>query len=130
MTEGQRSLPNWILIVSGIFALMELMVSVALCVAPQTVVEKVDLHANGVEFIIYMWAARQFALGVIFAFATFKRSIPMLTIAYVFFLVMFIGDLVIGIVQRNNALIISSLVMCVISGVLLAAINRKKIREG
>ena len=102
------------------------MVSVSLCVSPQSVLETVDLNAKGVDYVIYMWAARQFALGFIFAFATFKRSIPMLTIAYIFFLVMFVGDFFIGISQKENPLIISALVMCIISSALLFAINKSK----
>ena len=126
MAEEQKSLPKWILIVSGLFALMELMVSMSLCISPQSVLETVDLHAKGVDYVIYMWAARQFALGVIFAFATFKKSIPMLTIAYIFFFVMFVGDFIIGILQKENALIISALVMCAISSTLIFVINKKK----
>ena len=126
MAEEQKSLPKWILIVSALFALMELMVSMSLCISPQSVLETVDLHAKGVDYVIYMWAARQFALGVIFAFATFKKSIPMLTIAYIFFLVMFVGDLCIGISQKENALIISAVVMCIISAVMIFAINKRK----
>src|SRR3972149_7093166 len=97
MTEEQKLLPKWILIVSALFALMELGVSLSICFSPQSVLETVDLNAKGVDYVVYMWAARQFALGFIFAFATFKKSIPMLTIAYIFFFVMFIGDLIIGI---------------------------------
>ena len=126
MTEEKKSLPKWILIVSGLFALMELMVSMSLCISPQSVLETVDLHAKGVDYVIYMWAARQFALGVIFAFATFKKSIPMLTIAYISFSVMFVGDFIIGISQKENALIISALVMCAISSTLIFVINKKK----
>src|SRR5687767_16020004 len=111
MTEGQKLLPKWILIVSGLFALLELIVSLSLCFSPQSVLETVDLNAKGVDYLIYMWAARQFALGFVFAFATFKRSAPMLTIAYIFFLVMFVGDFSIGISQKDNALIISAVVM-------------------
>ncbi|HUR12161.1 MAG TPA: hypothetical protein VM012_12375 [Flavitalea sp.] len=127
MKEGQTLLPKWILIVSGFFALLELMVSILICFSPQSVLENVDLNAKGVDYLIYMWAARQFALGFIFAVATFKRSIPMLTIAYIFFLVMFVGDFLIGISQKNNSLIISALVMCIISSALLFAINKRKI---
>jgi hypothetical protein len=126
MTEGQKSLPKWILIVSGLFALLEVMVSFLLCFSPESVVETVDLNAKGVDYLIYMWAARQFALGFIFAFATFKKSIPMLTIAYVFFLVMFVGDFIIGILQKENTLIISALIMCIISSALIFAINKRK----
>jgi hypothetical protein len=126
MTEEQKSLPTWILIVSGIFALMELMVSVSLCISPESVLETVDFNAKGVDYVVYMWAARQFALGFIFAFATFKRSIPMLTIAYIFFLVMFVGDFFIGISQKENSLIISALVMCIVSSVMIFLLNKRK----
>ena len=126
MTEAQKSLPKWILIISGIFALLELMVSLSLCFSPQSVVDTVDLNAKGVDYLIYMWAARQFALGFIFAFATFRKSIPMLTIAYIFFLVMFVGDFFIGISQKNNSLIIGAVVMCIISSALIFVINRRR----
>ena len=126
MTEGQKSLPKWILIVSGLFAIMELGVSLSLCFSPQSVLETVDLNAKGVDYLIYMWAARQFALGIIFGFATLKKSIPMLTIAYIFFLVMFVGDFFIGISQKENSLIIAALVMCMISSAMIFVINKRK----
>jgi len=126
MTDEQRSLPKWILIVSGLFALLEVSVSVSLCLSPQSVVHTVDLTAKGVDYLIYMWAARQFALGVIFGVATFKKSISMLTLAYVFFLVMFVGDFFIGILQKDSGLVISALVMCVISSALIVVINKKR----
>jgi hypothetical protein len=87
--------------------------------------ETVDHNAKGVDYLIYLWAGRQFALGFIFAFATFKKSIPMLTIAYIFFFVMFAGDFVIGILQKENSLIIAALVMCIISLALIFVINKK-----
>jgi hypothetical protein len=126
MTEEQKSLPIWILIVSGFFALLEIMVSILLCVSPQSVAEMVDLNAKGVGYLIQIWAARQFALGFIFAFATFKKSAPMLTIAYIFFLVMFVGEFFIGIVQKENSFAIVAIVMGVISSALIFAINKKK----
>ena len=126
MTESQKSLPKWILIVSGLFALLELMVSILLCYSPESVVDTVDLSARGVNYLIYMWAARQFALGFIFAFATIKKSAPMLIIAYIFFLVMFIGDLMIGISQKQSSLIIGAVVMCIISLIMILAISKRK----
>ena len=125
MAEAQKPLLKWILIVSGLFALLELGVSLSLFLAPQSVLETVDFNAKGVEYVIYMWAVRQFALGFIFGFATFKKSIPMLTLAYIFFLVMFIGDFIIGIVQKENSLVIVALVMCMISAAMIYAINRR-----
>jgi len=126
MTEPQKSLPKWILMVSGLFAFMELAVSVQLCLAPESVLETVDLSAKGVNYVIYMWAARQFALGFIFAFATFKKSVPMLTITYIFFLVMFIGDFFIGFSQKETSLIIAAIVMCAISSAMLFVLNKRK----
>ena len=105
---------------------MELMVSLSLCFSPQSVLETVDLSAKGADYLIYMWAARQFALGFIFGFATIKKSVPMLTIAYIFFLVMMVGDLLIGFLQKDNSIIIAALVMCIISSALIFAINKSK----
>ena len=105
---------------------MEIMVSFALWFSPQSFLENVDFNAQGVDYIIYMWAARQFALGFIFAFATYKKSIPMLTLAYIFFLVMFVGDFVVGIIQKENSLIISAIVMCAISLAMIYVLNKKR----
>jgi len=105
---------------------MELMASVAICFSPESVLETVDLHAKGVDYLIYMWGTRQFALGVVFAFATFKKSTPMLTVAYVFFLVMFVGDFFIGISQKNTSLVVSALVMSIVSAALIFVINKEK----
>ena len=126
MAEGLKALPKWILIVSGLFALLEIIVSVSLYMSPQSVVETLDLKASGVDYIVKMWAVRQFSLGFIFAYATYKKSVPMLTIAYIFFLVMFIGDFFIGISQRENPLIISAIVMCIVSFALIYMINKKR----
>lgn len=129
MTVRQKPVQKWILIVSGLFALLEIIVSISIYFSPQSVVETLDINAKGVDYLTYMWASRQFALGFIFGFATLKRSIPMLTIAYIFFLVMFVGDLIIGISQKDNSLIIAALSMCIISSALLYAINKKRIME-
>ena len=121
-----RSIPKWILIVSSLFALGGLMVSCSLYFSPQSFLTMVDLNAKGVEYLIHMWAARQFAVGFIFGFATFKKSIPMLTIASIFFLVMNIWDTLIGISQKDNSLIIGALVMCIIASIMLYVLNKFK----
>ena len=125
MIQGQKSLPKWILIVSGLFALLGLMVSSSLCFSPQSVLQTVDLNAKGVDYLIYMWAARQFAVGFIFGFATLKKSISMLTIAYIFFLVMNVGDFFIGISQHDSSLYIGAGVMCIIASTMLYFINKQ-----
>ena len=126
MSEGKNPLPKWILIISGLFALLEVFASFALIFSPESVLETVDLHAKGVDYLVYMWAARQFALGFILGFATFKKSIPMLTIAYIFLFVMFVGDFLIGISQKENSLVISAIVMCAISAAMIFVINKRK----
>lgn len=125
MTQELKSIPKWILIVSGLFALLGLIVSSSLCFSPKSVLQTVDLNAKGVDYLIYMWAARQFSVGFIFGFATLKKSIPMLTIAYIFFLVMNIGDFLIGISQKDNSLIIGALVMCAIASTMIYFLNKK-----
>jgi hypothetical protein len=54
MTTIHTALPKWILILSGIFALMELLVSVSICLSPESVLETVDLNARGVEYLVYL----------------------------------------------------------------------------
>lgn len=125
MTQEIKSIPKWILVVSGLFALLGLIVSSTLIFSPQSAVKTVDLNATGVDYLIYMWAARQFAVGFIFGFATFKKSIPMLTIAYIFFLGMNVADAIIGVSQKDNGLIIGSIVKCIISLTMLYFINKK-----
>jgi hypothetical protein len=50
----------------------------------------------------------------------------MLTIAYIFFLVMFVGDFFIGILQKNISIIIAALLMYIISYLMLFVINKLK----
>ncbi len=125
MSDDQKNVPRWILALSWFFALLEMSVSVMLVMDPQSVVERLDRTALGVDYVVSMWAARQFALGCIFAFAAFRRSVPMLTIAYLFFLVMFLGDLAIGIVHHENGLIAGAIVMSLLSAFCLYFMNKK-----
>jgi hypothetical protein len=126
MAQEQKSIPKWILIVSGFFALLGLAVSASLCFSPKSVLQTVDLKAKGVDYLIYMWAARQFAVGFIFSFAAFKKSIPMLSISYLFFLVMNIADFFIGISQKDNSLIFGALVMCIIASTMIYVLSKRK----
>jgi hypothetical protein len=119
MIQEQKSIPKWILIVSGLFALLGIIVSASLIFSPQTVLETVDLKAKGVDYLIYMWA-----VGFIFGFATLKKSIPMLTIAYIFFLVMNVADFFIGISQHDSSLYIGAFVMCIIASTMLYFLNK------
>lgn len=124
MSQEQKSLPKWILIVSGLFALMELGASMLFIFSPQSMADTVDLNAKGVGFLILMWASRQFALGFIFAFATIKKSNPMLTLAYIFLLVMLVSDLCIGFAQDDSSLYIGAGVMCIMASSMIYFINK------
>lgn len=125
MNAGKEKLPLWILSISGIIALMEILVSFSIAIDPQSVLETVDFSATGVISLAYFWASRQFALGVIFAYAIFKKSSSMLFIAYLFLGVMFLGDGVIGLVQQEMPLIITGIVMAILSGVMMLVLNKK-----
>ena len=126
MAEEKKSISKWILIVSGLFAILGFVVSSTLLFAPQSTLQSVDLNAKGVTYLISMWAARQFASGFIFGFSTLKKSIPMLTIAYIFFLVMNAGDVIVGVSQKDNSLIIGALIMCIISSAMIFALSKEK----
>ena len=118
--------PTWLRIVGFVFAVLAFAVSSSLFLAPEQVLENTDLKANGVHYLIQMWAARQFALGCTFAFASMKKQTPLISLAFVFFLVMNIADFLIGISQKDNGLIIGSLVMCVIAGIILLLANKER----
>jgi hypothetical protein len=105
---------------------MELGVSFGIWLAPEEILESVDFSAKGVLYVTQMWAVRQFALGVIFAFATIKRSRAMLTLAYIFFLTMFIGDIVVGTLQKDNGMVMASVVMLAVASAMIFAINKRR----
>lgn len=128
MAQELKSIPKWILIVSGLFSLLGIIVSSTLIFSPQSALQTVDINAKGVDYLIYMWAARQFAVGFIFGFATFKKSVPMLTLAYLFFLVMNILDAIIGFSQQDISLIIGALVMCIVATTMIYYVNKNKIK--
>lgn len=115
---------KWVLVVSFLFSLLTLFVSASLIFSPESVLKTVDLGAKGVRYLILMWAARQFALSFIFAFSAVKKSTSMLMLAYVFFLVMNVGDFFIGILQKGNSLYVGAAVMCLLSSVMLYFLNK------
>lgn len=117
---------TWLIVLTYLFAAMEIMVSFSIWSNPQAVIETLDATANGVGFLAKMWAVRQLALGAILAFAAFKKSRPMLSVAYLFVLIMFLGDLVIGIGEKQNPLILSAAIMALVAAGLLYLINKTK----
>ncbi len=124
MGAASNTPAKWILVVTGLLAIMEIGGAISLFFFPETMADQIDLTATGVGFLMYMWATRQFALGVIFAYAVFRRSTPMLTLAYIFFLVMFLGDGVVGIMLHDNTLLVSAVLMCLISSTMIYLLHR------
>jgi Ca2+/Na+ antiporter len=124
MVQDTKSIPKWILIISAFFFLLALVVTSTLLFSPQSALKTVDLNAKGFDYLVYMWAARQFSIGFIFGFATFKKSAPMLTLSYIFFLVMNICDVFIGISQRDYSLIGGAFFMCMIASSMIYFINK------
>ena len=125
MENKQNTLPKWMLTISGFIALMEIFVSFFICFSPQSVIENIDLSAGGVSYLISMWSTRQFALGFIFAFATYKRSASMLTLSYIFFLVMFVGDICIGAGLKDIGLVVTAVFMSLFASLMIYMLNKK-----
>ena len=125
MENKQNTLPKWMLAISGFIALMEIFVSFLICFSPQSVIENIDLSAGGVSYLISMWSTRQFALGFIFAFATYKRSASMLTLSYIFFLVMFVGDICIGAGLKDIGLVVTAVFMSLFASLMIYMLNKK-----
>lgn len=126
MSSSQKLIPSWINVVTLFFAFMEIGVSITLFLSPQLVADNVDLTAQGVKFLFNIWATRQFSLGFILAYSFFKKSNSMLIICYIFFTVMFLGDFTIGILQKNNGLIIGGAVMSMVGAVIIYFLQKIK----
>ena len=71
-----------------------------------------------------MWAVRQFALGIIFAFGITKRSTAALSAAYLFFLIMMLGDVVISLKYAIMPMTITSILFALLAGWVLFKLNR------
>ncbi|HQQ98400.1 MAG TPA: hypothetical protein PLX35_14110 [Cyclobacteriaceae bacterium] len=125
MTEQEKTPATWILVVSALFALMELVAGITLFFFPETMADQIDLTAMGIQFLMSMWATRQFALGVTFAVSVFRKSGQMLSLAYLFLLVMFLGDGLVGITLHDYSLLASSALMSLISATMLYMLRRK-----
>jgi hypothetical protein len=125
MTQKTNTISKWLLIVTGLFALLAFTVSATLVFSPQSALDTVDLNARGVPYLTQMWAARQFALGCIFAFSAIKKSKTMISLSFIFFFVMNVGDAIIGFTQNDNGLTIGALVMCLIAATILFFTNKQ-----
>ena len=125
MSQEIKSIPKWILIVTGVYALLTLFGAVALIFSPEKLVDSADLTAKGVDYLIHIWAARQFAMAFIFSFATLRKSVPMLTISYIAILVTAIGDFIVGISQSESSFFIPALIVSIIASVMIYFVNKQ-----
>jgi hypothetical protein len=125
MIQERKLVPKWILIVTGLLALSTLIGGVALIFSPETVADSADLTAKGVYYLIHIWAVRQFAMAFIFAFATFKKSFPMLLITYIALLITSIGDIIVGISQKESSFFIPAIFVSIIASVMIYFVNKQ-----
>ncbi len=129
MKNSINKIPIWILIVTILFAGIGFIVSMILILKPENAIKTVDLSSKGADYLIQMWAVRQFTVGFVFLYAVIKKSIPMLKLSYVFYSVMNIGDVVVGVVQRDRSLYVGALFMVVFSFTLLFFIHKLIIKQ-
>lgn len=129
MKNTKKKIPLWILIVTILFASLGFIVSMVLLFKPENAIKTVDLSTQGIDYLIQMWAVRQFTVGFIFLYSVIRKSIPMLKLSYIFYLVMNIGDIIIGVIQNDNSLYIGASFMVVFSLSLLYFINKLTIKQ-
>lgn len=129
MKNTKNKIPLWILIVTILFASLGFIVSMVLLFKPENAIKTVDLSTQGIDYLVQMWAVRQFTVGFIFLYSVIRKSIPMLNLAYIFYLVMNIGDIVIGVIQNDSSLYIGALFMAVFSLTLLYFIDKLTIKQ-
>jgi ABC-type transport system involved in cytochrome c biogenesis permease subunit len=114
-----KSVATWILVVSFLSAALAFLVAAYLYFSPADVLENVNLKARGFSYLTQMWAARQATLGVLFLYAAGRKSVSLLTAAWLFFGVMNLLDAAIGVERHDRGLTEGAVVMCVIAGVML-----------
>ena len=124
-----KKIPKWITIVSSLIVLLGLFVGASLYVSPSTFVNGVDFSAEGVSFLIAMWASRQIAIAMIIGYSVIKQSVPMLKISLIAYALMNLQDIVIGISRGDNGLIFGSLFFGVLSvAMVMALIFKNRVR--
>ncbi len=121
----KNKIPKWINIVSIIIALLSLFVAISLYFFPEQVVKNADLMALGSLFLVKMWAARQLAIALIIGYSIFKKSIPMLQISLIAYLLMNLQDAIIGLLQNDLGLIAGATFFTFLSGVMVWRLSQK-----
>lgn len=82
--SNQPIFPNRLRIAAFIFAILACIVTSTLIFSPASALQQVDLQARGVDYLISMWAARQFAMGCIFFIGAWRKSYTIITTAFTF----------------------------------------------
>ncbi len=119
-----KAIPTAILVVSYLCAALAFLVAAYLYFSPADVLENVNLKARGITYLTQMWAARQATLGVLFVYAAGRKSVSLLTAAWLFFGVMNLFDAAIGIERHDSGLTSGAVVMFAIAGVVLFFLRR------
>ena len=119
-----KAIPAWILVSSYLAAALAFLVAAYLYFSPADVLENVNMKAQGTTYLTQMWAARQATLGVLFGYAAGRKSVSLLTAAWLFFGVMNVFDAAIGLARHDSGLTSGAIVMFVIAGVLLLFLRK------
>ncbi len=122
---SSKAIPTWILVVSYLSAALAFLVAAYLYFSPADVLENVNLKARGVSYLTQMWAARQATLGVLFLYAAGRKSVSLLTAAWLFFGAMNVFDAAIGLARHDNGLTSGAVVMFSIAGGMLFFLRKE-----
>jgi hypothetical protein len=121
----EKPIPIWITVVSGLIATLGAFVGCSLYLSPGTFIPGIDFSAPGIAYLAHMWAARQFAIAAIIAYALLRRSAPMLKISLIAYNLMNIQDAGIGIARGDSGLTIGATVAFLFSAAMIAALSMR-----
>ncbi len=120
-----RIIPKWIRIIASFIALLSLFVGVSLYASPDTFIPNIDFSESGVRFLTAMWAARQIAIGAIIIFALIRKSVPMLILALLGYLIMNVQDIIIGWVNNDTGLAFGASFFTILAGIMCFKLYKK-----
>jgi hypothetical protein len=119
----KKSIPKWIIAVSGLISLLGLFVGISLYFFPGVFIPGIDFSSSDVKYLTDMWAARQIAIAAIIGFSVLVRSSPMLGISLAAYSLMNIQDALIGYSRSDYGLLIGATVFCLISAFMIIRLS-------
>lgn len=123
--QMKNTIPTWISIVAGLMAALGLFVGASLYISPGTFVPDIDFSDSGIQFLTQMWAARQIAIAGIIAYSLLRKSVPMLTISLIAYVLMNIQDAIIGFSRNDMGLLFGALFFGSLAATMAFTLGRK-----